>query len=78
MQVADRRTCSLWATDMGRPKEKRQISTLHSTGGTFCLSSIVNILFIYSVSVRFRFSIRVRDSPWVTGMSARIRSHCLN
>jgi len=52
----DRRTFSLWATNMG--KNNRQISTFHSTGGALCLSLcrsfFVNIVHIYRVSIRFR------------------------
>jgi len=56
-----KRTCSLWATDTGRLKENRQISTctFHSTGGALCLSFIVNIVLIYRVSIQVKVRVRV-------------------
>jgi len=42
--------------------ENRRISTSHSTGGTLCLSFIVNIALIYRVSIRVRVSVRVKVS----------------
>ena len=46
--------CGPWATDTGRPKENRQISTFYSTGGALCLSFIVNTVLIYRVRVSVR------------------------
>ena len=55
-----RRTCSPWATYTGTPKENRQISTFHSTGGALRLSFVVNIALIYRVIIRIRVRVSVR------------------
>jgi len=57
-----RHTYSPWATDMGRPKENRRMSTFHLIGDALCLSFIVNIVLIYRVSFRVRVSVRVKVS----------------
>ena len=58
----DRCTCSPWATDTGRPKQNRQISTFHSTDGALCLCSVL----IYRVSIRTRVRVRVRVNVSIT------------
>jgi len=47
----DQAICGQWATDTGRPKENRQISTFYST-------FIVNTVLIYRVRVSVRLVLR--------------------
>jgi len=64
LRIWVKHTFSPWATNTG--KNNRQISTLHSTGGAWCLSLchsfFVNIVHIYKVSIRVRVRVRVKVS----------------